>query len=357
MDRKKKKVLLITQHLDAGGIETMLINICNNIDKQKIDIEILCCDTQFMSFEYRFSEFKIHKAAYINSFKGKLSFLNELRKLLHSTKYDVVHSNMGIFDGFTLLVAKYCGVKTRISHGHFIDSQYGSTTLKRAIVRIARIVTKMLIKLCSTDCIACSDEANDYCFDGKGIVIFNGIDFDKFFTEKGKDVSNGKINLITVGRISYAKNPLFIVDVINELSKFRQNFVFTWVGVGGLEKEVKTRINQLELANYFHFLGMRNDVPELMRNNHFFLLPSLAEGLPLSLVEAQACGCDCFVSNNVPHVVDCGKTMFLPIDDARVWANEINNHIEEDMWEINEDLIERFDIRKIVKKIEGIYLK
>lgn len=350
-----KKVLIITQHLDAGGVESTLLDICRFINKKKFEIEIFCCNSEFIAFEKKFSDYKIYKAAYINSGKGKIRFLYELFHVLRKGNYDVVHSNMGIFDGFNLCIAKLCGIKKRISHGHFRDSQYATSFRKSMLVKTIRLLTSTLIYFFSTDCIACSEEANEYCFNGKGKIIYNGIDLSQYIG--GDTIRNidGKLHICTIERISYAKNPLFIVDIMNELVKITNNVVFTWIGTGGLQNDVMLKVKDCSLEKYFNFLGLRFDVSIILRNQSYFLLPSLAEGLSVALIEAQASGCDCFVSDNVPQVADCGKVKFLPIDDAKVWAEIVWRHSQEKLWETNYKLLDKFDIRNTVLQIEGIY--
>lgn len=350
-----KKVLIVLQHLDVGGIESTILNICSHIDTSLYKVEIFCCDSQFMGKEKEFEKYKIYKAPYINSFKNIIAFEKILTNVLSSEKYDVVHSNMGIFDALVLKVAYKCKVSIRISHGHFRASQWGDKWYKQIIVHIARIIFKTMIKIYATACIACSKEANEYCFDGKGRVIYNGIDFEQYENCKGVHQGGPRVKLITVGRMSYAKNPLFIVDIINELVKIRQDIVFFWIGTGGMKKDIENRINNFGLKEYFEILGVRNDVSRILKENDYFLLPSLAEGLSMALLEAQVSGLDCFASDNVPADVNCGKVKFLPIGDAKLWAEEINKHISQEKWCIDNEKLSRFDIKYTIKQIEQVY--
>jgi glycosyltransferase involved in cell wall biosynthesis len=137
----------------------------------------------------------------------------------------------------------------------------------------------------------------------------------------------------------------------------RKDFVFHWVGTGELLNAVKEKSNQCGVSDYIQFLGVRDDIPDILAACDIFLLPSFFEGLPLVLIEAQASGLTAFASNTVPNQVDAGGCRFLSIETgAETWAKEINSFIESGLIQVADiEKLKQFDIRNYVNKLENIY--
>ena len=95
---------------------------------------------------------------------------------------------------------------------------------------------------------------------------------------------------MTIGRFGEQKNPFFLLEILIELLNIRKDINFSWVGDGELRKTIEERVKEEHLEKQIHFLGRRENIPELLQQNDFFLFPSLFEGLPITLIEAQASG-------------------------------------------------------------------
>ena len=209
----------------------------------------------------------------------------------------------------------------------------------------------------STKRVACSDLAGDYFF-GKGNyqTIDNGVDIDKFIKTKNYNC-NSKLKFCTIGRIVPPKNPFFLADIVEALYKIDNKINFYWVGEGGLSQEVKKYVNKLSVNNNIHFLGVRNDVENVLHKCKYFLLPSNYEGFGLVLVEAQAAGLDCFASDVVPNTVNCGKCKFLSLEmSATDWARQIYDYINsKEKMVLNEQKLKTFGIKNMAEKIQDVY--
>lgn len=362
-----KKVLLLTQHLDAGGIEINSINILKNINKQKFDISFMCCESNYNYYEDYIEKLgaKVYKGVYISGVINKLVFCKTLYQLLVRHKFDVVHSNMGIFDIFTLLTATLARVPIRISHAHFTQSQYAHSWMKNKTIALLRNIFRHSIFLFANTKIGCSQAANDYCFgkQANAQIIYNGIEVNLF--QKAEASTNNlfkrshgiKHNILTIGRIVYLKNPMFIAQTILELSRIRKDFRFIWVGVGAMENDVKVFVKNNNIDSIVIFLQKQSDIKGILKASDIFLLPSLAEGLGLSAVEAQISGLDCFVSDKIPTEAILGKCVTLPLEKgARHWAEKISEHLDSGLsLTIDEVKKMKFDIKYTVKEIEKIY--
>ena len=216
-----------------------------------------------------------------------------------------------------------------------------------------------LNNLFSTHNIGCSKDANIYINSrsNKNITIYNAVDLQKY--RKTDSAKNNIINIATIGRMSEQKNPLFIIDIIYELKKLRNDFKFTYIGAGDLFNEVKEKVKKLKCDDVISLLGYRNDVDKILENIDFLLLPSRYEGLGIVLVEAQAMKVPCFISDIIPNDADLGLCTKISLSNtARQWAEIINNHINNKTYndKINTKKLNEYKIDNVMKKYESVYL-
>ena len=222
----------------------------------------------------------------------------------------------------------------------------------------------------STKRCGCSELAMDFLFtnhwrnDLNSRVVHNGIDlneytidFDKNEKKKSLGVKN-KFNIVTVGRMAFQKNPMFIVEIINELYKIRDDCDFIWVGSGDMEKEVKKKIDEYKIQEKMHLLGLRTDVSEILRISDLFLLPSWFEGLAIVLIEAQAAKLPCVISDTISEESDCGGCLYTSLQKpASYWAKLISDILDKKIdLSVNEQLLQRYDINNMVKEMEEVFL-
>lgn len=164
---------------------------------------------------------------------------------------------------------------------------------------------------------------------------------------------------VTVGRIASPKNPIFIIELMHEILMRKKNVKLMWIGTGNLESEVKQEVKKREIYESIDFLGIQDNVNKFLNEADYFLLPSLYEGFSLALAEAQAVGLNCFVSDTVSKLSDCGGCIFLPLEkDAKYWANEICNYIDSRTYQqIDEKKLKKFDIKEMANALEQIYIR
>ena len=161
--------------------------------------------------------------------------------------------------------------------------------------------------------------------------------------------------VITVGRITTAKNPYFIVKVMRALCAMDPEYSLDWVGSGELKDEIQEEIHRFGLDNNITMFGAQKNIPEFLNRASIFLLPSIFEGLGIALIEAQAAGLPCVVSDRVPHEVDAGKCHFMSIDiSPECWAEKIIA-LSKDKSKIDLTKLSKFDIKNMVKQMEQIY--
>jgi len=137
------------------------------------------------------------------------------------------------------------------------------------------------------------------------------------------------LKLIQVGRLNDVKNHQFSLEIAKNLKNKGVEFTFFIVGQGPLESFLKTKVKEYSLTDYVYFLGVRDDVAELMAGADLMLMPSLHEGFPVVLVESQAIGINAIVSDHIANEVDLGIGLitFVSIDEensVQKWCDVID---------------------------------
>lgn len=365
----KVRVLEIAHGLAPGGIESFLLNIFDNIDRDKIEISfaLACEGHQFHEDRVLAEGAKVYHTSDLNGIRNIVSHFFRLIKLLKKEgPFDVVHTNIDFFNGVNLLAAFIAGVPVRISHSHNTNSAHAKSVGATMPIIIYRKVMRGIINLFSTKRLGCSKAANVYMYGDRvkdTIVINNGVDFNKYKIKNkcdNLDVNSNNINFVTIGRICEQKNSVFIVKVMSELVKLNNNIHLYWIGKGPDENKVNELINNYKLSNHITMLGSRKDVPDILGKMDFMLFPSKWEGLPVTLVEAQVAKLPCFISDTITDEADLGLCTIVPLDkDEKEWAELIDNYIKDRSYN-NDPIKERlndFDIKNVVKGIEKIYLQ
>lgn len=372
-----KKIVYFSHGLSANGIETFLVNVLEKLDKSKYDVTVVIGIDEGVGclHEKRVLDMgvRVYHAGDLDSVKKKFAYIKNVKDFLENGNFDIAHSNMDLLNGITLYLAKKAGISKRICHAHNSKSQYKPvgflSFVKKILQRLYYFVMRKSILTSSTDLIACSDVAGEYFYGSRdSLLIYNGIRTENFvmpdsFNVQEYSVSVGfsgeeKHRLVSVGRISMQKNPVFALEIISELKKIRNDFRYLWVGAGELENEVRAKITELGIEDTVILAGVRTDIPQILGCCDCFLMPSLFEGLPFSLVEAQAANLKCVVSDVVTQTADIGLITYVSLDrSAAQWAEEVNRVLDGPLPQKNEEKAKLFDISNTVRQLEEIYDK
>lgn len=363
-----KKLMYVLHGLASGGTEAFVLNVVSALDKNKYDITfVLALDDNQNTFQFREQEaldmgIKIYRTCDLeNPGKWMIHYQKLKEILLKEGPFDIIHCNMDLFNAINLLAARKVGVPIRICHSHNSKSQYATNLPKKIAVTCYRFIMRKIIKRNATLMLGCSEIANTYLYgknwtkDSRCHILYNGIDM-KRFTMQSRPKRNVK-KIMTVGRFINQKNPFYLLGIINELAKLRDDFVFQWVGDGMLKSEIEQMTKDLGLTSKIQFLGVRKDIPELMADNDYFLFPSLFEGLPITLIEAQVSGLHCFISDTITEEVDLNLCERYSIQwDCKEWASKISYRMDNPQKDkINEDKRNQFNVAETVKRLEEYY--
>lgn len=363
---KRIRVLYVVSGVSHEGIGSYLLNVVKNIDKDKFEISFALATDYKQAHEDKLLELdcNIYRTAEIgNGVKGKiLHFVNLIRLIKKDEPFDILHTHMDFFNGINLLAAYIGKVPVRISHGHLDLGNQNINMIKK----LYNYLMKVIIKICCNYKLGCSLEANKYINgvkenDIKSSVVNNGINFERFNNKhKRKYIQSSKVKFITIGRIEEPKNPIFIVEIMNELCMLRNEVELIWIGVGSLEDDVKKRIENYNLSANIKMLGRRDDVDLILQESDFMLFPSKYEGLGIALIEAQLAGVPAFISNTIPKEANLGLCTILNLEDsAKEWARKIDLYINQKNYSnsFDKNKANKFDIRETTKELENIYIK
>ena len=365
-------ILQIGMSSNPGGVENFIMNIYRNIDRSKIQFDFLVDHkTEKIAYEdeiislgrHIYREYYRRKELFTKGRKNLKSFFKEHPEIVGVHFHaNTINPMFKVID-----IAWKLKLPVRIIHSH--NTNYmAKMSLKN---KVYEIIEKKRLSKISTKLLACSYEAGKWMFGNKNFeVIKNGINIEEFSPniEKKKKIReelniNNKIVIGHVGRMNYQKNSLFLIDIFNELHKINSNTVLLYIGDGDLKEEIIKKIKEYHLEKNIILLGAQNNIKDFYQAMDCFILPSRFEGLPVSLLEAQASQLNCYVSSVINRESNItGLIKFIDINyTANEWALEINKALN-DRNVITEEIIEKkfkdsgYSIISSAKELEKIYL-
>lgn len=276
----------------------------------------------------------------------------------------MIHCHMSINNALPLSIAKILKIPNRISHSH--QAILKSNLLKR----IYSVFCRKVIKMTANQCVACGEEAARYLYGnkffetGKVKILKNAIDLEKFkFNKeirnkirKEYNINNNEILLGHVGRFSFQKNHIFLIELLKKLHSYK--FKLLLIGDGELKNDIINKIKEYKMNDKVILLESVNNVNEFLSAMDIFLLPSRFEGLPLVGIEAQASGVKCLFSDSIDKELGITKNVkFIPLDLDK-WIKECEKINEYEREETVQALrMEGYDIRQQAKELISIYNK
>lgn len=321
------RVLHVVTDMNRGGLETLLMNYYRHINRAEIQFDFLVHRYNRAAYDDEIESLggKIYRLPRLNPFS--IIYKRSLAEFFKThPEYQIVHAHLDCMSSVVLKAAKECGVGVRIAHSH-------SSSQDKNLKYPLKLFFRHFIPKYATHLLACGELAGKWMFGNVGFTILNNaIDSAKYTAspEKRKEMRNSfgikknEFVLGHVGRFSPVKNHDFIIDIFMAVQK-RINAKLLLVGNGKLKTKITNKVKRFGLTDKVIFTGIRNDVPDLLPAMDAFVFPSIYEGLPLTLIEAQAAGLPCFISSKVP--LDCKITDLvqqIPLtDNAEIWADHI----------------------------------
>ena len=333
---KPTRILLLFTVMDRGGAETMVMNYYRHIDRQQIQFDFMVHREQRGAFDDEIESMggRIYRMPPIYP-QNFIRYKRLLREFFEEhDEYKIIHSHMSELGYFAFKEARRHGVPIRICHAHNAPD-FKHENLIQYIKLIPRYYFIRRIRHLTTDFFVCSHIAGVWLYgkkrQNKFVFMRNAIETAQFLynSDEAKSVrqelgiSNQRL-ICHIGRYNKQKNHSFLIDIFKEIHQLDSDSILLLIGDGDLRKEIEDKVNRLNLLSNVRFLGVRDDVPQLLKASDLLLFPSYYEGLSVVLVEAQATGIKCIVTNSLAdETIICEDQMKLVSlqKNAKEWAD------------------------------------
>ena len=365
-----KTIVHIIANRPHGGIGAVLKNVERFFPHTDFTFRYLFSED---GKEQSFDKFVVEQGSTIHvlpafSLRSLLSYIRALYSYYKHEHQNIcaVHVHAPNIAFLHFLFAACFGIRVRVLHCHstrFSDKRWKA---------IRNAVLIWPARLLLTHRCACGREAARFMFGKRHVkdtyIFHNAIEVDRFrYSLLERERMRGSMKLGRalvfghIGNFYKVKNHDFLIDVFAEVHKVRPDSILLLVGLGPLEQEIRDKVHRLGLDDCVCFLGYRSDIPQLLMAMDAFLFPSLFEGFPVSLVEAQCTGLPCFVADTVTTEAKITDNMqFLPITGqgaAEQWRDCILQTVNSfERCDQSEVLLKAgYDLAHEVKNLEQYY--
>lgn len=363
------RVLHNIASLHFGGAQAFLMNVYNNIDRKKVQFDFVVTPEEKKDL-YEQVEQMGGRIFVCPKYTGKNHFAycrwwNDF--FAEYPEYHVIHGHVRSTASIYLKIAKKYGLVT-IAHSH-------STSNGSGISAIVKNIMQLPIRHTADYLFACSDKAGKWLYGEKATkqpnyrMIPNGVDLKRFafHEEKRRQMRNQlKITEDTfvvghIGRITVPKNHQFLVELFAAYHKENPKSKLLLVGDGELFEAVQQQCTQLGIRKAVIMVGSKTNTEDYYQAMDIFVFPSLWEGLPVSVVEAQANGLICLLSDVITRDVDLtDQVKYLSLNEKSRWINEIARACPKPRTAASPENMKKlqpFDASVVAKQLQDFYLE
>lgn len=364
---KPIRVLQVMSSMNRGGAETMIMNIYRNIDRSKVQFDFVVHTNKKSDYEDEILSLG-GKVYSVPRYKGKnhFGYKKAWKEFFNKhNEYKVIHGHVRSTAIIYLSIAKQFGLTT-IAHSHNTASD---NNIKGLVKNILQYPLRHKVDYL----FSCSDLAGKWLFGEKAInrknyfLLKNAIKARDFvYNEKIREEKRKELDLIDnlvighVGRFHYQKNHSFLIDIFNQILKLENKAVLLLIGQGNLLEEIKEKVKKLKIEDKVIFTGVRGDIPELLQAIDLIVFPSFHEGLPVTMIEAQAAGVPCLISDTITKeviITDLVKQVSIK-KDAKIWAKEALEiaYKTKRQSQLQNIIASGYDIGDTAKKLTSFYI-
>lgn len=373
------RILQVLTIMNRGGAEAMIMNYYRNMDRTKVQFDFLLHREEKGAYDDEIKSLggKIHIMPNINP-KNYFAYISALKQFFKMhPEYKIVHSHLNGLSGIILRQAKKQGVPVRIAHSHTSLFHINLNPFSKERASLGYIFKFMVQNLLRTSVrknanyyFSCGDKASLWLYGRKNQSkvqnINNAIATDDF--EYNSEISLrlrkelGLENNLVIGHIGNfvpEKNHHFLLQVFNEIQKKQPTSKLILVGGGGLQKQYEELAEQMGLGKNTMFLGVRKDVDQLLQVFDVFLFPSTNEGLPVTLIEAQAAGLKILASGNISNELDItGNLTFMSLEKTpSEWADQLIQLANYKRGGTRQKIVDgNYDIKSNAANLQNFYL-
>lgn len=372
---QKINVIEFIGSLSDGGAETLVKDYATLINHEKFNIEIVTIWDNGSSANSRLikeSGVKTHKIypqwniwiRIINKIFGRYYVSKRILSIVCQENISCIHVHLSQLKYILPISNNLKKLNVKIFYTcHNIPLKFfgeNNNIEKKAAIKLIENNNMKIIALHDN----MAKELNELFKINNTIVIHNGINLERFIecntsykeAKRKLGIPNNRVVIGHIGRFNIQKNHEFLIDIFIELKKKNSNFFLLMVGDGSLKNKCIEKLNNFVSEEDYLILSHRTDVPDILRSMDCFVFPSLYEGLGIVLVEAQASGLKCIVSNKVPKDAFLSDGIIsLPIDQGvEIWTESILKSLNKK--NISCDFC-NYDMKKEIKILEEIYSK
>lgn len=339
-----------------GGISEFMMDINENIKDKDLNFTYIIKGNNSI-YESKIAKMngKVCYYNYNNKFKRIINLYKIMKNERKNTNIFYFNTS-GVYFVIPIIFAKMLNYKI-ISHAHS-----GKDINLNKIHVILNIINRQLLKRIANIKFTCSDVAKEWVYgkDNNVIQINNTINPKKFFysnyyREKYRNefgFSDKDLVLVSVGRVEYPKNQMFLIEIMRKLNEIDDRYKLLIVGNGADYEKLNKFVQEKNVRNIF-FLGQRSDINNLLNASDIFMLPSFYEGFPIVVVEAQATGMQCMISDTITKSCNItNRVKFLSLSNQEKWIREILNYKNIDREDLNHVLNKNgFDQDSVTEKV------
>ena len=355
--------------LHFGGAQTFIMNIYNNIDREKVQFDFVVIPEERKDL-YEVIESMGGRIFVCPRYNGKNYFSyckwwNDF--FTEHPEYHVIHGHVRSTAAIYLNIAKKHGLIT-IAHSH-------STSNGKGIAAIVRNFLQFPIRNIADYLFACSDKAGIWLYGKNAIqkqnykMIPNGVDLDRFaFNKTIREEMRRKLGINKqtfvvghIGRFTEPKNHKYLIELFSILKRTNPDCCLLMVGNGELFDDIRRYCEGLNIMDSVIMPGSRADTENFYQAMDVFVFPSLWEGLPVSVVEAQANGLPCLISDEITKDVNLTDLVtYLPLHNKEQWIKELDTSTLKTHTKVSESnkiKLQVFDSRKVAAELQLFYIE
>lgn len=355
-----KRILCILSSLDAGGAETFLMKLYRILPPDEYQFDFIVSVT-----EGCYTQEVLDRGGHIYQIpmrtKSPMGALCGIQKIVKENKYDTVlklaENALAVLD---LIAAQMGGAKT------LAVRSCNAPTGMSLVASSVHTLLKPILNAVANVKIAPSKLAAEFMFGKRAAskkvhLLHNGVDRTTFhYDTEGREKIrqefslNGKLVVGHIGRFHKQKNHRFLLEVFSQIRALRKDAVLLLVGVGDLENEIRDQVRSLGLEESVIFTGLRFDIPQLLSAMDVFVFPSFHEGMPNTVIEAQATGLPCVIADTITPEADItGLVQYLSLDlSPKVWAQRALSGVTPERADTTQAFLDHgYDIDGVAKEL------
>jgi len=358
----KPKVIHIIPEFGLAGAEIMAETLMIELSKRDYNVKAISMYTYDTAITKRLNEANI-PVFFLGKKNGlDIRMILKLYKIFRNEKPDIIHTHRYVMQ-YAIPAAVLAGVPVKVHTVHNIAT--------KELGKLQRRLSKIFYKVFNVIPVAISPIVKESIKKEYGIphnkipMVYNGIDFARCSVKKIYNESDNSLTILHVGRFAPQKNHFDLINGFYDVAKKYPSVKLKLIGIGELEGKIKSLVNSLELSKQVEFLGSQNNVYEYMNNADIFILPSLWEGMPITIIEAMGTGVPIIASNvgGIPDMLENNKNALIIEPNSESITNALIKFISDNELrkrcaiQAKTDAMKIFSADNMCKNYEKIYFE